>query len=500
MPIQIKCLDKFGPLITTPKRIKILVGGRASTKSTFAADYVLAKLREGEIWCCAREYLNSIEESVHRLMMDEIERLEMEGFTEKNNAVQHASGGRAFHKGLARNITSLKSTLSGIGGLWIEEGESLSEKTLRVLTASVRASAKDAQALLDAEEFDESLIDVPEIWITMNRGSRNDPIAKKYLARAEQDLARHSFYEDDTVMIVQANYTDMPRKWFLASGLEQERKDDEERMTHEQYSHKWMGDYLETVANAIIRPEWFDACVDAHIKLNFKPLGMDVVSLDPSDEGEDPSALAHRHGCVFKQVMEFDPKDVNVACDVATDYAVNHHADVFTWDGDGLGATLKRQIGQAFEGKTIRVEMFNGGGGVDYPERIYEPTDTDVKNPKSNREAFFNKRSQYYGLLRDRMYRTFRAVTHKEYFNPDEMVSFSSEIERLDLLKSEICRIPKKDNGSGRFQILSKKEMRALDIPSPNMADAVMMNIAVSAVAKQKKKSTHVPQAFSAFR
>ena len=235
MALRIECANRLGVLLCKPKRIKILVGGRASTKSTFVADVVLSKVKQGQRWCCGREFQNSIDDSVHQLLSDEIDRIGFDGFTIFANEIAHSSGGKAFYRGLARNITSVKGI--NTNGLWVEEGESLSNKTLRVLTASIRVSAKDGQ------KAKESGIDipVPEIWITMNRGSSNDPIAKKFLKRAESALAKCGYYEDDTVMIVQINYPDNP--WFMQSGLEQERLDDLEHMEAAEYDHKWGGAY-----------------------------------------------------------------------------------------------------------------------------------------------------------------------------------------------------------------------------------------------------------------
>ena len=102
--INIDYVSKLHPIFTKPKRIKIIVGGRGSTKSTGVADYVDAKLTTGELWCCARENQNSIEESVHRTLLDEIDRLGIPGFTDTKTAITHASGGRTFYRGLSRNI------------------------------------------------------------------------------------------------------------------------------------------------------------------------------------------------------------------------------------------------------------------------------------------------------------------------------------------------------------------------------------------------------------
>ena len=99
---------------------------------------------------------------------------------------------------------------------------------------------------------------------------------------------------------------------------------------------------------------------------------------------------------------------------------------------------------------------------------------------RCNQDAFKNQRSQFYAVLRDRMYRTYKAVVKGEYHDPDEMLSFSSDIQDMQALRSEICRIPQKQNGNGKFQIMSKIDMkRLLEIDSPNMADAVMMSLAI---------------------
>jgi phage terminase large subunit len=73
--VNIEYVDKLYPVFTKEKRIKIIVGGRGSTKSTGIADLVDVRVSNGELWCCAREHQNSIEESVHRTLLDEISRV-----------------------------------------------------------------------------------------------------------------------------------------------------------------------------------------------------------------------------------------------------------------------------------------------------------------------------------------------------------------------------------------------------------------------------------------
>ncbi len=504
--IKIDYVKKLTPLFTKRKRVKIAVGGRGSTKSTGVGDYVLARVSSGELWCCAREFQNSIDESVHRSLSDEIERLGLTGFTISKTEITHVSGGRIFYKGLSRNITSLKSTLSGIDGLWIEEGEDLSANTLKVLTASVRLNAEETERLLDGrkvsnldelkEILKDSDIKMPEIFITMNRGSRADPISKKYLERAEADLTKNGIYEDEELLVVEVNYTDMPKSWFIASGLEVERQSDYEKMSRAEYNHKWLGQYLDTVDGAIIKQEWFDACVDAHKKPNlvkmFEPRGLSVCAHDPSDGGDDTKGLAVRHGSIIKMVREKDSGEIDEGFDWASGICNENKFDWFVWDGDGMGAGLKRQASIAFDGTKVQYKIFQGslsGSGMDDADKQFiSDANTQGKEKKLYKDVYFNNRARYYKELADRMYNTYRVVVKGEYCDPEDMISFDSDgIENIKALGAELCRIPRKPNSSGLFQILSKKEMKSLGIKSPNLADSVMMTL-IKPIVKQKRK------------
>jgi phage terminase large subunit len=494
--IDVEFAEVFTPLIETPKRIKIAVGGRGSTKSTFIADYFLIEMMKGHLVGCGREYQNSIDESVHRLMYEEYARLGLSGFTHNKQQIEHVSGGRNFYRGLqGHSIDSIKSMLTGVKKFWVEEGGALSDATLRTLTGSIRLSASEVEAVNRGET-----VEMPEIWISMNRGKSTDPISRRLLKRAEPDLKRHGIYEDDLVLVVQANYNDIPRSWFLASGLEQERLDDEKNLDQAEYDHKWNGHYSDTVENAIIKPAWFDACIDAHVKLGFKPTGQDVVTHDPADSG-DARARAHRKGSVFLDVSENTTDDINDALDWACNYAIDNIADLFIWDGDGVGLGLRRDVSNHFDGKHTQWQMFNGGATCYAPDAVYETLEDEAKGGKrvrKNRDAFYNAIAQAYWLLAQRMEKTYRAVTKGEYINPDELISFSSDIEALDVLRAELCSVPKKPNSNGKFQLVPKKDREE---DSPNMGDTCAMSMIAGFinVNDSANEDIYIPQTYSAF-
>jgi len=463
--IDLRIVEGIAWLLSKPKRIKIAVGSRGSAKSIGVGDCMLMFADNGERICCAREFQNSIDDSVHESLRDEIDRLGAEGFHVMANRIVNESGGELFYKGLARNITSLKS-IAGVNKLWIEEGESISAKSLKILTPSIRSGAK-ANALGE---------DPPEIWITMNRGSMDDAIAKKYLARAEETLAELGRYEDDMCMIVQLNWEDNP--WFPPE-LEMERLDDLENLSEDEYQNIWGGDYYDSVNFAIIKQAWFDAAIDCHLipGKTFTPAGMKVAAYDPADEGSDPKGYALRHGSVFLDIDCKADGDFIDGFDWALDKTIDARADIFTWDCDGMGIGGKLQVQQKLHGKRIETIGFKGSETADRPTALYLKHEGDTKeNSKTNEDTFRNKRAQYYWYLRDRFFNTYRSVVKGEYVDPDTMISISSTIPKLKQIRKEVCKIPKKpDNGNGRIQIMSKPEMAKLEIKSPNMADAMMM-------------------------
>jgi phage terminase large subunit len=119
------------------------------------------------------------------------------------------------------------------------------------------------------------------------------------------------------------------------------------------------------------------------------------------------------------------------------------------------------------------------------------PTPGKYKEDRQNEDVFRNKRAQYWWLLRDRFERTYQAIEHGEYSDPVDMISLSSTIKDLDQLKAELVRQQRKRTSSSRLiQLVSKDEMRAQGVPSPNMADSLMMAWAIPA---QRKKSETKP-------
>lgn len=407
---------------------------------------------EGALVGCLREYQNSLDDSVYALLESEIKRIGIPGFKIRKNKMEHLSGGGFRFRGIARSIDAIKS-MFGFKYFWLEEGQFISDNSLKILTPTLREEES-------------------ELWISANPMSINDPFSQRFIVPYQKELNANGYYEDDLHYIVNINYDDNP--WFPAS-LEAERQHDLETLPIALYKHIWEGEFNDSVEHALIMAEWFDACIDAHEVLGIKPVGIRFSAHDPSDVGPDHKGYAFRHGSVVLDVQDMKTGDINAGCDWAVDLALRNDSDAFIWDCDGMGVGLNRQISTAFKGKHTVLSQFKGSNTPHLPDALFDAAES-VQQQKSNKESFKNKRAQSYYMLRDRVLRTFNAVEHGIYSDPDQMISFCSDMTALSQLRTELCRMPTKPNSNGLFELYTKEVMKnKFKLESPNLGDSVMM-------------------------
>lgn len=466
---------KLEAIAKSRKRFIIVIGGRGSGKSVGIADLCLIDAKDtGTKTYCLREYQTSIKNSIFSLLKDEISRLEFDGFEVQSNGIKYGEEDAFQFAGLSHNVDSIKSA-HGFRRFEIEEAQFISDDSLTALTPTARKKPKKGMPTVMEEVEDvDGLANVSMVFIA-NPSSSEAPFSKRFINPFKEHLDKHGVYEDDLHLIVVMNYTDNP--WFKDSGLEEERQWDFQYRSRAMYDHIWMGAFNDSVENALIMSEWFDACVDAHKKLGFVASGARISAHDPSDTGPDSKGFAARHGSVIEMVKEMETGTVNEGGHWAASEAIQYQSDAFAWDGDGMGIALTEQMSHDFDGKHTVLTVFRGSESPDFPDAIYAPAMVSpVAHQKTNSDTFRNKRAQYYFELRDRCYRTYRAVVHGEYHDPAKMISFDSSIELLSKLRAELCRMPIKPSGNGLFELYTKAEMKSkFKMASPNLADSVMI-------------------------
>lgn len=455
--MEIQIADKF-QFLFRPKRIKVMFGGRggAKTVSISKAALFMAAAEKKRI-LCLREFMNSIDDSVHSALKDEIETMGMSHlFNPLNTAIEGVNGSTFKYGQLARNLSSIKSK-HDFDIAWIEEAETVSEKSIDVLEPTIRKAGS-------------------EVWYSFNPDDEFGAVYSRYVKPHLEHINKHGFYEDDELYVVKVGLEDNP---FAPDELIH-ASNKMKAENYKKWQHIWGGEVFGDYKDAIIQPEWVRASIDAHKKLGFDALGVKALGFDPADTGDDAKAIVMRHGSVITKGMKWLDGDLSEAIDITFDYAYEWRSDFIVYDSDGLGRGVKVGLDKRVEGKSITVVPYGGNDKKDNESQKY-------MDDKTNKETFKNKRAQYWWYLRDRFEATYNAVEKGVYCDPEKLISLSSEIEDLDTLRAELSRVNRKRGANSFIQIESKEDMKKREVKSPNMADALVMCFANPDMSTKKK-------------
>lgn len=385
---------------------------------------------------------NSISDSVIRLLDDTINREGYQAeFEVQRASIRHLITGSEFmFYGIKNNPTKIKS-LEGIDICWMEEAEAVSKESWDILIPTIRKPGS-------------------EIWVSYNPKNILDDTHQRFVIAPPDDIC-----------LLTVNYSENP--WFpdvLRLEMEECKRKD-----YDLYLHIWEGEPVADSDMAIIKPSWIAAAVDAHKLLGFDVAGEKRVGFDVADEGEDSNALTLRHGSVAVDVQEWDKGDVIESSNRVNLYAEQNAADEIIYDSIGVGAGVKAQLGRIAK---VNVQGFNAGGAVLHGESEYMAG-------KKNKDMFANIKAQAWWHVRDRFYKTWRCVEARKAdpdckleYTFDELISLSSSIPKLEYLKAELSRPWVDYDGNGKVKVESKKDMKKRGIPSPNMADSLIMAFA----------------------
>lgn len=168
----------------------------------------------------------SLKESAKRLIEDKIEEFGLgPEFDVLESQINTPGGGVIIFQGMQDHTSESIKSLEGFDVAWVEEAQSLSQRSLTLLRPTMRAANS-------------------ELWFSWNRTRKTDPVDKLLTGDKPPTGA----------VVIQANWRDNP--WFPAV-LEQERSDDQ-RDRPDQYEHVWEGDYAKVTEGA-----YYAACLTA---------------------------------------------------------------------------------------------------------------------------------------------------------------------------------------------------------------------------------------------
>jgi phage terminase large subunit len=375
------------------------------------------------------------------------------------------NGSTIIFEGLKNNTTKIKS-MEGIDIVWCEEAEAITEYSWDLLIPTIRKQGS-------------------EVWISFNPADEMDATYTRFVTPYLNEITESGHFEDENIYVSKVGHSDNP--WFpaeLRTEMESCKK-----TNFRKYLHIWEGECNTDYEDSVIQPEWVDASIDAHKKLGFEPRGVKSLGFDPADEGTDDKAYVVRHGSVVLDCRSWGDGDLEDGTERAYQVAYEQRCTDFVYDSIGVGAGVKMKLRALNGNGAMTVEGFCGSEAPTYPDRKY-------KQDRKNGDLFRNKRAQWWWYLRDRFEATYRAIEHGEYLNPDDLISLSSDMPRLKLLKAELTRVQRKRGRSvsSLIQIESKQDMKSRALKSPNLADALVYSFANKGLSVTMAKPINYPR------
>ena len=189
-------------------RYKVAYGGRGSGKSWNIVRMLVLKAASNKtrILCC-REIQNSIKESAHKLISNQIDELGLSAiFSITENSIKCANGSEFIFAGLYRNVDKIKS-MEGINICWIEEAQNVSRESWDLIAPTIRAENS-------------------EIWVSFNPKLKSDETYQKFIVNPPPNA-----------LVLRVNYQDNP---FFTDAMREEMEY-KKRVDFDEYLHIWEG-------------------------------------------------------------------------------------------------------------------------------------------------------------------------------------------------------------------------------------------------------------------
>lgn len=342
----VKLLQTLKPF-TEPKRYKVAYGGRGSGKSWTVSRLLLLKASSTPIRIlCTREIQNSIKESVHKLLSDQIDALNLPRWTIQNDSISHQNGSEFIFKGLYTNLAKIKS-LEGVDICWIEEAETISEESWQVLDPTIRKENS-------------------EIWITFNPRFEEDTIYTKFILGNMPNST-----------VIKVNYEN--NKYFPE--VLREQMEHMKQYDYELYRHVWLGECKKIGDTRLF------SMSEIEDSINFPytdDAGETIWGLDVARFGDDRSVLARRYGNDIKFIDTWQGLRTTELSDrIHTIYnQETRKPDAIFIDSIGVGAGVIDQLAQ----RGLPVIEANASA---------QPTDAVYLNKRAEMYYNFKKRLRY---------------------------------------------------------------------------------------------------------
>ena len=237
-------------LFNGPARYRVCYGGRGAGRSWSFARALLVKSLQSRIRIlCAREWQNSLADSVHTLLSDQIEALCLSRYFEVQATAIYARNGSEFiFSGIRSNVTRIKS-LEGAHIAFVEEAAQISNSSWEILIPTIRAAGS-------------------EVWAAFNPDRPDDPTYERFVT-----------HPPASAVVLKTTYADNP--WFpevLREEMEYLRRVDDDA-----FRHVWLGECRQHSDAQIFKGKYVVESFEPQPHWDGPMFGLDLgFSADPS--------------------------------------------------------------------------------------------------------------------------------------------------------------------------------------------------------------------------
>ena len=309
MPKLLDMSPKILPVVTqfNDFRYFLIDGGRGGGKSQAIARWILYLAEKYKLRIvCGREVQERIEESVYTLLKDLILQYSLNFTIQSNRIFHNVSGTDINFRGLREQGAAGIQGMEGVDILWVDEAQSLTNATLRVLIPTLRK-------------------DNTKIIFTMNRFKVNDP-------------AYSSFKDRDDCLSITLNYTDNP---FCTNALKKEAQECREK-SESDYEHVWLGKPLDKTEDQVFN---HSELVTSSELVFVQKMGYytKLAGFDIARFGSDKCAcvVLQQMGALRWEVVmveEWDHKDLNYTTGRILQIHTEQKIEKSIIDEDGIGS------------------------------------------------------------------------------------------------------------------------------------------------------------------
>ena len=308
----VKLPSEFKPLFDSWWRHAVIEGGRYSLKSHTVARFLLLTARSKRVRiACLRQFQKNIADSSYQLLIDLIQQYGFSEFVWTNDTITNTNTGSTFiFKGLDRNVETTIKSLEGIDIAWIDEAQTITLKSIRILNPTIRKPGSKI------------------IW-TLNRLTDLDPVISYFITNPPRKDVWH----------LEVDYRIAQKNGWLSNEILYEIE--QARINHpEDYAHDYLGKALSISDKNIIQT----AQVIEAMGREVDDEGAIEVGVDVARLGGDRTVFVKRKGLKEIGRASFTRKRTTEVCDLLVNFIGADKDVLIKIDDTGVGGGVTDEM------------------------------------------------------------------------------------------------------------------------------------------------------------